>query len=224
VANAAAPPTARLRIVLAGGHALYRQALVPLLAGQGFDVVGEGDELQAAWGAALDPPPDGVLFDIDRMPEGAPLVMQDIRRRAPDACVVVLTAGAGQDLSRRLVLEGARGIVSKDRGPAHLCDAIRAASSGELWIDRATTARIIGDIAARRGRALEPEQARIATLTAREREVVGLVAQGRSNKAIAEQLAISGNTVRHHLTSIFAKLDLDDRVALVVYTFKHRIA
>ncbi len=69
----------------------------------------------------------------------------------------------------------------------------------------------------------DPERAKIASLTPREREVITLVAQGRSNKAIAEHMAISDNTVRHHLTSIFSKLEIADRLALVVYTYHHRI-
>ena len=70
----------------------------------------------------------------------------------------------------------------------------------------------------------DPEAAKIETLTAREREVSGLVGEGLKNKAVAERLSISETTVRHHLTSVFAKLDVSDRLGLVIYAYKHGLA
>ena len=134
-------------------------------------------------------------------------------------------ASGNRNVAGQLVLAGARGVVSKDRSAVHLLDAIRKVHAGELWIDRATTAQIIGHMARRRSRENgDPERLKIASLTPRECEVVSLVAKGHSNKAIAQQMKISDNTVRHHLTSIFSKLEIADRLSLVVYTFQHKIA
>jgi DNA-binding NarL/FixJ family response regulator len=95
---------------------------------------------------------------------------------------------------------------------------------GELWVDRATTAQIVSDaMNAPRGREAHPEHARIASLTTREREVIALVSQGSNNKAIAAHMKISDNTVRHHLTSIFSKLGVPDRLGLVIYAFRHKL-
>jgi DNA-binding NarL/FixJ family response regulator len=75
----------------------------------------------------------------------------------------------------------------------------------------------------RPARRADADRTRIASLTARERDVVGLVGEGLANKAIAERLSISDNTVRHHLTSVFAKLGVTDRLSLLVYAFKHKV-
>jgi DNA-binding NarL/FixJ family response regulator len=91
----------------------------------------------------------------------------------------------------------------------------------ELWIDRATTSQLISGLTGdRQAEPANGECARIASLSAREREVVALITAGLTNKAIARRLGISDNTVRHHLTSIFAKLETPDRVGLVVYAFR----
>jgi DNA-binding NarL/FixJ family response regulator len=150
--------------------------------------------------------------------------VQGVKALAGAARIIVITGAADRELAAALVLDGVRGVVSKDRPGAHLLDAIRKVHGGELWVERATTAQIITGLAARRVRtAADPEATRIASLTPREREVIALAAKGNSNKAIAERMKISDNTVRHHLTSIFAKLGVADRLALVVYTFRHRI-
>ena len=91
-----------------------------------------------------------------------------------------------------------------------------------MCVDREVASPLMDDLQ-RPGRRNDADRARIATLTARERDVVNLVGEGLANKAIAERLSISDNTVRHHLTSIFAKLGVTDRLSLVVYAFKHKI-
>lgn len=70
---------------------------------------------------------------------------------------------------------------------------------------------------------LDPEAAKIASLTEREREVISLISEGLKNKQIAERLFISGTTVSHHLTSIFSKLEVSDRLGLIIYSYRHRL-
>jgi DNA-binding NarL/FixJ family response regulator len=212
-------------VLLIGGHKLERDGLALVLATDGsLQVIGEGDDPQGAFARITGPPPDVVLVDIDRARERARQVLEQVRTLAVQARLLALTASEDRDLAGQLVLVGARGVVAKDRPGEHLRNAIRKVHEGELWIDRTTTARIIADLTDRRSReAVDPVQQRIASLTPREREVVALVAMGHSNKAIAERMQISNNTVRHHLTSIFAKLGIADRLSLVVYTFKQKI-
>jgi two-component system, NarL family, nitrate/nitrite response regulator NarL len=216
----------KIRVLLVGGHKLGRDGLKLLLSTDtSFAVVADGDDPAKAFALASAPAPDVVLFDIDRAPDRAHQTLQQVKRLCGDGRLLVLTANSDRDLLGSLVLDGAHGVVSKDRSGEHLLDAIRKVHEGELWIDRATTAQIIADMAGRRiTGAGDPEQRKIASLTAREREVIALVAQGQSNKAIAARMKISDNTVRHHLTSIFSKLEITDRLALVVYTFHHKIA
>jgi two-component system nitrate/nitrite response regulator NarL len=91
----------------------------------------------------------------------------------------------------------------------------------ELWLDRAATARVLSRMTSGDG---DVERRKIETLTTREQEILALVAQGLRNKEIAEGLFISEVTVRHHLTSIFGKLEVNDRLALVMYAFRHGLA
>lgn len=221
-----AEPARKIRVLLVGGHTLGRDALTVLLAADTtIAVVADGDDAADAFAHASGPPPDVVIVDIDRDPAGAARSLAQVKRLAAAARVLVLTGGTDRDLAGRLVLAGAMGLVSKDRPGEHLRDAIRKVHDGELWIARAASAQIIADMAARRGReSADPAQARIASLTPRERDVIRLVAEGLSNKAIAVRMQISDNTVRHHLTSIFSKLEIADRLALVVYTYHHKIA
>jgi len=190
----------------------------------GFQVIGER-ELE---GGAISPldgdSPDIVLFDIDDAPDEALRLLLQVQLFAGDASVLILTSRAGHAVAGPLVLAGARGIVLKDMTADHLVNAIRRVHEGELWVDRATTARLITDTAkGLSAGAADPQRAKIDSLTRREREVIALIASGLSNKAAARQLGISDNTVRHHLTSIFAKLETHDRLELVLYALRHAL-
>src|SRR5262249_29478063 len=108
---------------------------------------------------------------------------------------------------------------------SHLLNAIRKVCDGEIWIDRATASRLIAAFSdRRRAVAVESERARIDSLSRREREVVTFVADGLCNKAIAKKMGISDNTVRHHLTSVYPKLETRDRLELVIYAFRQGVA
>jgi DNA-binding NarL/FixJ family response regulator len=193
-----------IRVVVVGGHALYYDATRALLEREGFTLASDGDA-------------DIVLVDHDDAP-----ALRDIRMEFGDARTIVLVSRADHESSAQLVRDGAHGIVSKARTGEHLMMAIRKVHAGELWVDRVVATTQIADLQ-RPGRRNDADRARIASLTARERDVVNLVGEGLANKAIAERLSISDNTVRHHLTSIFAKLGVTDRLSLVVYAFKHKI-
>ena len=108
----------------------------------------------------------------------------------------------------------------KDETPNVLLKAIRKVSAGEVWLDRSTTARLLGDLSHRVG-PKAPDTADIAQLTLRERQVVTVVAQGLGNQEIAARLHISEATVRNHLTSIYRKLELHSRFELAMYALEH---
>lgn len=120
---------------------------------------------------------------------------------------------------------GAMGFVHWERAPAELVKAIEKVHAGELWLDRSLTARIITS----RSRLTENRNTynksnKISSLTAREREVGALVGEGLRNKDIANRLFISETTVRHHLTSIFSKLDVSNRLEFMVFLYQHNVA
>ena len=193
-----------IRVAVVGGLPLYHDATRALLDREGFELAVNGSA-------------DVVLVDQDDAPS-----IRDIRAQYGEARVLVVAARTDHESSAQLVRDGAHGIVSKARTGEHLVTAIRKVHAGEMWVDRVVATTLIADLQ-RPGRRNDSDRTRIATLTARERDVVNLVGEGLPNKSIAERLTISDNTVRHHLTSIFAKLGVSDRLSLVVYSYRHKL-
>jgi DNA-binding NarL/FixJ family response regulator len=215
-----------LRVVVLGGYALTRASLKALLNRQpGLLVIGEAGTRAAASAQIHGRPVDVFVLDFDADADAAIESIEELRAADREARVLVLIAPCDREIARRAVLAGASGVVFKDRSSEHLLSAILKIHEGELWVDRATTAQLISDLAARRRQeTADPERAKIQSLSSREREVIELVGQGRSNKRIAARMAVSEHTIRHHLTSIFAKLGLSDRLELAVYALRHKLS
>ena len=119
------------------------------------------------------------------------------------------------------------GLVRKEQAAEVLVQAIEKVHAGEVWLETSMVTRALAEMAGQRAvgeEQTDPEAARIARLTAREREVIGLIGEGLYNKQIAKHLSISEATVSHHLTSIFAKLGLANRFDLVIYAYRHGLA
>jgi DNA-binding NarL/FixJ family response regulator len=134
--------------------------------------------------------------------------------------VLVLTGVRDKELHRQALQLGAMGIVLKDHAAEILIEAIEKVRAGEVWLDRSMLVALLGTSA--RGDA-DPERVKIQMLTDREREIICLLAEGLRNKQIGERLFISEITVRHHLTSIFNKLAVSDRVELLIYAYRNGI-
>jgi two-component system, NarL family, nitrate/nitrite response regulator NarL len=111
----------------------------------------------------------------------------------------------------------------KDQAAEVLIKAIEKVNAGEVWIDRGTMGHLFQEMM-RNGEPADAEQGKIKSLTERELQVVKLIAEGLKNKEISKRLFISETTVTHHLTSIFSKLDVSDRLELVIYSFTHGLA
>jgi len=120
---------------------------------------------------------------------------------------------------------GAMGLVWKDSKPAEFWNAVERVYMGEVWLGRKLMANVLSTMTTRdEPEMTDPEAVRLKALTTREREVIGLVGEGLKSRAIAQRLCISEATVRHHLTSIFAKLGVTDRFALALYAYRHGLA
>jgi two-component system nitrate/nitrite response regulator NarL len=140
--------------------------------------------------------------------------------------ILVVTGSRDLAFLDRAVLSGVRGIVKKRESPTTLLKAIEKVHDGELWIDRGATSRIFMEMA--RQKSIErndPEKSKIATLTMRERQTIIALASDASapGKVIAERLCISEHTLRNHLTSIYSKLGLSNRLDLYAYASKHSL-
>ena len=211
-----------IRVLVADDHEVVRSGLSSLLDDSTIEIVGEAADGNQAVALAQELKPDVVLLDI-RMSEGDGLTaLEMMHEQMPEVKVVMLSTYDNPTYIARAVAMGASDYVLKGSDREHLITAIRKVHAGEMWVDRVVATTLIADLQ-RPGRKVDADRARIATLTARERDVVNLVGEGLANKAIAERLSISDNTVRHHLTSIFAKLGVTDRLSLVVYAYRHKI-
>jgi two-component system, NarL family, nitrate/nitrite response regulator NarL len=214
-----------LRVLLVDDHAVVRAGLRLLLEHHGgYEVVGEAGCSADALDRASGTRPDVVLLDLDLGGDKAIDFFKDLRAAAGCAKILLLTSLRDPEMHRRAIRLGARGLVAKQDPAESLFKSIRKVHDGELWVDRVLTAEILSEMVSGGAAARDPEQERIASLTPREREVIELVALGLKNKEIACRLFVSDITVRHHLTSVFAKLEVQDRLALVLYAFQHGLA
>ena len=163
--------------------------------------------------------PDVVLMDV-RMPvlDGIEATRQ-LLRDATAPRVVMLTTFDADDYIYESLRAGASGFLLKDASPTELADAVRVVAAGEALLAPSVTRRVIEQYAATSKRR-RPKDPRLARLTDREREVLVLVAAGRSNQEIAEDLVLAEQTVKTHVSRIFGKLDLRDRAQAVVFAYE----
>lgn len=208
---AVATESRALRVVVVDDHELLRAGTRRILDdATGFTVVGEADDGEAALEVIADAEPDVVLVDI-RLPSvsGIDLARQ-IVENYPTTTVLILSAYDDEHYVRAALAAGVAGYLLKTTPSGELVRSIRAACEGSTLLDRVPSGRgeKASAIHARDGG---------ARLTAREQEVVRLVARGRSNKAIAHQLGISPRTVEGHLNHVFEKVGSTSRTELVHY-------
>jgi DNA-binding NarL/FixJ family response regulator len=189
----------------------------------GMRFVDEAHDLETARAAIAKVQPDVILLDLLMSDERALEFLPELTQAAPAARTIILTCCADAEMHQRAIALGARGLVLKSQPVDVLLKAIRRVNAGELWIERELMHTVIGQMMTQQT-ARDPEAEKIGALTVREREIVAHIGQGSKNKQIAEKLFISETTVRHHLTSIFSKLEVSDRLELVIYAYQHKLA
>ena len=208
-----------IRVLLVDDDALVRSGLRMMLAGAaGIEVVGEAGDGRAAIEAVDAVRPDVVLMDI-RMPnlDGIEATRR-LTQRAPAPRVLILTTFDLDEYVYEALRAGASGFLLKDAGADELLHAVRVVAAGEALLAPSITRKLIEDYA-RRPPVREQPMA-LAELTARELEVLRLLARGRSNADIARDLVVSDATVKTHVARIFGKLDLHDRAQAVVLAYE----
>jgi DNA-binding NarL/FixJ family response regulator len=215
-----------ISILIVDDHAVLRFGLRAILETQPqLAVVGEANDSSSALALAATHQPDIVLLDLDLGKENGCDLIPCLLDAAPNTRVIVLTGVRDPAAHKRVVQLGAMGLVLKETALELILKAIDKVYAGEVWLDRTMIASILNTRAhASQSQEQNARMAKIATLTEREREIVGLIGEGLRNKVIAERLVISEATVRNHLTSIFAKLGVDDRFELVVFAYRYQLA
>ena len=187
----------------------------------GLRIVGEADNRADACEIAAREQPDLIILDLVLGQENGLDFMPDLLAAAAQAKMLILTALSDLEIHRRAIGLGAMGIVHKNKAAEVLLEAIEQVCAGEIWLDHQMAAILISEMRKSHNRKDGSETAKIASLTAREREVIKLACTGMKNKQIGERLSVSEATVRNHLTSILSKLRLSDRFDLALYAFRH---
>jgi DNA-binding NarL/FixJ family response regulator len=209
-----------LRCVVADDQALVRSGLVMILQAQDdLEVVAEAEDGAQAVRAVAEHRPDVVLMDL-RMPvlDGVAATRQVVATH-PGTKVLVLTTFDLDEHVYEAVRAGASAFLLKDTAPARLCQAIRDVDRGDTLLSPSITRRLLDRYAAAPATAAPPVEAGL--LTAREREVLELVARGRSNDEIAADLFLGVTTVKTHVARVLAKIGVRDRVQAVVWAYEH---
>ena len=213
-----APP---VKLVLVDDHALVRQGLADLLSrGAGMQVLATTGRADEAYDLLQQHRPDLLILDLRMVPTDGITLLKSLREKGETTPVLALTMSeAAEDLAAALKL-GVRGYLLKDMEPADVIDAIRRAARGELVV----APSIAGKLAAILQSGEEPGSAAslLKQLTGRERQILGHVSAGMSNKAIARALGISHDTVKLHVRHILAKLGLSSRVEAAVFAVQNR--
>lgn len=216
-----------IRVLLIDDHQSFLWGMVKLIESDSpnMTVMGTASDIAEALAILEREQPDVILLDIDLNGVNS-LDSMPLLRQATTAMVLILTGMRDADTHERAVMAGARGVVQKEVSAEMILKAIRKVHEGEIWLDRLTTGRIFSKLLDHSHNQVSPEAARIASLTSREREIIDvMIRQGRStNKQIAVHLNMSEHTLRNHLSSIYSKLEVENRLELVMYAVKHRIS
>jgi len=218
--------TPAIKVLLVDDHAMFRTGLrLAIESRPGIKVVAEAANRAEALEAAAREAPDIILLDLDLGDDNGLDLLPDLAANSSPGRVILLTGMRDPEVHRRAVRMGAVGLVLKEHAMETVLKAIEKVNAGEAWLDRTMIATILRE---RAHPDAEPEPnaeaAKVAALTERERQVIRLIGEGLKNKDIADRMYISEATVRHHLTSIFNKLGVSDRLELVIYAYQHRLA
>ena len=209
-----------IRILICDDHAVVRAGLRALIeAKPDLELVGEAADGVEAVQKARELEPDVILMDLVMPRKGGVEAIGDITRENPEARILVLTSFSEDDQAFPAIKAGAMGYIIKDSLPEELLGAIRDIHQGQPYLHPSIARRLMQELGRAGG---SPPLAEV--LTEREIEVLKLVAQGQSNREIAELLTISEATVRTHVSNILAKLNLCSRTQAALYALREGLA
>jgi len=216
----------RVRIVLADDHRMFRDAVRHLLdAEPDLVVVGEAGDGEEAVALTLQHEPDILLLDVAMPHANGMEVLQQIAAASKVTRIIMVTGAVEEHELRQALRLGARGFVLKESGAVQLLESIRVVHGGEYFVGRECMADLVSAVRGRgvvsEGRALR--QKTDFGLTTRERQIVSAVVNAYQNKEIAEKFAISEKTVKHHLTNIFNKVGVSNRLELALFAVHHHL-
>jgi two-component system NarL family response regulator len=216
--------TGAIRVLIADDQALFRRGLdVVLGTEENVEVVAEAEDGEAAIAQAEALAPDVVLMDV-RMPRVNGIeAARRIREMLPSTKILMLTVSDEEDDLYEAIKAGANGYLLKDISAEEVAAAIQSVAQGQSLISPSMASKLLTEFNSLARQAAEKEQLPAPVLTARELEVLKLVARGMSNKDVADELFISENTVKNHVRNILEKLHLHSRMEAVMYAVRKRL-
>jgi len=210
-----------IKILVIGEYSIFRSGLRMLLeTDTNLRIIGEASKLETAQQIVEEESPDLILVDLPDLAE------KDHFSFLENVTIPVLVLVGKYDAGvyQRCLTIGVRGLVLKEENADTLFKAIAKIHDGEIWFDRMIMGQTILQLVSEKRLLKEYPKAHVTNaLTEREKQVVDLICRGMKNKDIADELFITETTVRHHLTSVFNKLEISSRLELVIYAFKNSL-
>jgi two-component system, NarL family, nitrate/nitrite response regulator NarL len=218
------PAPVQIRILIVDDQLIVREGLRMLIENHpGSKVVAmastRSEALEIVSGNAV----DLIILNLELGGYSALSFIPQLRDATKTARILVLTGLRDPETHRQAAQLGAMGVVLKEDAAELLLKAIEKVYKGEAWLDRLTLGNLLWQMSSQEKSAPDPQTKRISSLTERERQVINLIAEGLKNRQIAERLFISPTTVTHHLSSIYSKLGVSDRLELVIYAFSNKL-
>lgn len=217
-----------IRVLIIDDHKIIRDGLRDLISSRpGMSVVGDaGNRADSIKLAAIEQP-HIIVLDLDLGTESGLDLIPELRAAANESGIIILTGLRDVAKRDRAMELGAKGMVQKEEGATELLNAIeKVARTGEYWLEPGAARRLLDRPRSRAGEKPDPEAAKIAALTVREREIIALVGEGLENKEIAERLrpVVAESTVRNNLSIIYDRLGIKGgRLGLLIYAYKHSL-
>jgi two-component system nitrate/nitrite response regulator NarL len=213
----------RIRIVIADDHPIVRDGLRRLVECEpGFELVGEASNGVDALEVLAKTKPDVLLLDLAMPKLSGMEVLRKLSRARLPTKIIMLTAAIEQPQVTEALRLGARGVVMKDSATQMLVKSIHCVLEGQYWVGRDNVSDLIQALQKADMPRERPEE--IYRLTAREREVINAIVEGFTNKEIAVRYKISERTVKHHLSNIFDKVGVSNRLELALFSVNHSLA
>jgi DNA-binding NarL/FixJ family response regulator len=213
-------------IILFAVQNIVRESLLALFDGESeFNVVGRTGEADSLLKLLNEKQPAVVFLYLTQNDTDAVELISEIQRFKFQTQVLVLVSQSDIDNQKRAFQLGAAGIVYHENDVATLFQALRRVANGDSWLDQKLARQLLTSKQnnSAKEHSITDDSFKISTLTDREREVVGMVGSGFKNQEIAERLNISKATVRHHLSSVYNKLEIKDKLNLVIYAHRHKL-
>ena len=217
-----------IRVLLVDDHKTMLWGLERLIESENprMQVIGKATNKAEIFAILKLSKPDVVLLDLDLNGENSLDFLEELLQES-QARVLVFTGSQDPVVHQRAIINGASGVVLKNENADITLRAIKYVHAGELWFDRAATSRLLRSLNAPVPTFSKANQLnKIATLTPKERQVITAMAliPGARNKVVADRLCISEHTLRNHLTGIYAKLDLENRLELCMFAIEHKLS